>query len=73
MLGNIIYVLTSIGFDSYGFFRNDDTWLSEDKFVEILDELIGEKLYDHDQKKTLQRVDMGKESEDILTEIRNDI
>ena len=48
--------------------------MSDDKFVEILDELLGEKLYDHDQKKEVKRYDMGKcEHEDGLTYIRKDI
>ena len=50
----------SLAFDSYGVFRNDDTWLKEEYFIEKLEAMIGQKLLDHKQKKELQHVNEGK-------------
>lgn len=35
--------------------------------------MLGDKLYDHDQKKMIQKVDMGKEPEEKLTKIRQEL
>ena len=47
----------------------DDTWLKEEVFVNHMEDLLGDKLYGHDHKKTVQRVDMGKEPEEKLAEL----
>ena len=47
----------------------DDTWLEEQKFVEFISNLIGDKLLNHDQKKMIQKVNLRKEPEEKLTEI----
>jgi hypothetical protein len=48
----------------------DDTWLKESVFKSSMDEMLLEKLYGHDQKKMVQKVDMGKEPEEKMEEIR---
>ena len=51
----------------------DDTWLEASVFVDNLEALLVDKLYGHDQKKMIQKVDMGKEPEMKLTQIRNEL
>ena len=47
----------------------DDTWLDEQTFVHNLDQLLIDKLYGHDQKKMIQKVEMRKEPEEKLSQI----
>jgi len=41
----------------------DDTWLSEDYFVENLESIVGDKLFDHKQLKMKKKIFEGKEDE----------
>jgi hypothetical protein len=50
-----------LGFDAHGVYRMDDTWIEEKKLVEYLSSMLGEKLLNHDQKKMIQKVNLGKE------------
>lgn len=51
----------------------DDTWLKDDNFVDNLESMLEDKLFDHDQKKVIQRVDTHKEPEQKLTELKADV
>ena len=51
----------------------DDTWVDEMVFAKNLDAMLSEKLYSHDQKKMVQKVNLGKEPEAHLTAIRNEM
>ena len=63
-----------LGFDSEGVFRMNDTWVDPGIFENALaNELLGQesqqKLWDHDQKKTLKKYYMKKESEESVIKI----
>jgi hypothetical protein len=63
-----------LGFDSEGVFRMNDTWVDPGVFENALaNELLGQesqqKLWDHDQKKTLKKYYMKKESEESVIKI----
>lgn len=51
----------------------DDTWLDQLTFVSNLDGMLSDKLYNHDQKKMIQKVELRKEPEHKLTMIREEI
>lgn len=51
----------------------DDTWLDEQTFIHNLDSLLGDKLFGHDQKKMVQKVEMRKEPEEKLTQIHEEM
>lgn len=51
----------------------DDTWLDEETFVQNMSAILEEKLYSHDQKKIVQKVELGKESPESLNIVRNDL
>ena len=51
----------------------DDTWLDEQALAKNLDALLTDKLYNHDQKKLVQKVNLGKEPEAKLTALRNEM
>ena len=51
----------------------DDTWIDDNCFVLNLEALLGDKLYNHDQRKMVQKVNMHKESEQKLIEIREEM
>ena len=51
----------------------DDTWITDEEFARNLDAMIGEKLYTHDQKKMVQKVNMGKEPDSKLSAIRKEM
>ena len=42
----------------------DDTWLQESIFVDHMEEMLGDKLYGHDEKKIVMKTDMGKLPDD---------
>lgn len=48
----------------------DDTWLDDETFIQHMAGLLEEKLYSHDQKKIVQRVEMGKEDEQALQRVQ---
>ena len=66
-------LILSVGFDAAGVYRMDDTWLDEQTFVHNLDQILGDKLYGHDQKKMIQKVEMRKEPEEKLTLIQAEL
>lgn len=45
----------------------DDTWIEERHLADYLSSLLGDKLFSHDQKKMIQKVNMRKEPEEKLT------
>ena len=45
----------------------DDTWLDQETFINNLDIMLGDKLYSHDQKKMVQKVELRKEPEEKIT------
>ena len=49
----------------------DDTWLYDDVFVQNLQGILEDKLYGHDEKKMVQKVELKKEPEHKLREIEN--
>lgn len=51
----------------------DDTWIEEARFKEALENLLGDKLLNHDEKKTIQKVNLRKEPEEKLTAINEAI
>ena len=38
----------ALGFDARGTYRMDDTWLDDRTFVNNLEEMLADKLYNHD-------------------------
>lgn len=66
-----------VGFDSDGTFRADDQWVDPGVFENgIVQNLIGQdtqKLWSHDQKKTLQRYYLKKEPEEKVLAIQEDL
>ena len=38
----------ALGFDSAGIYRMDDTWIRQEDFVRYLDDMLDQKLLDHD-------------------------
>jgi len=51
----------------------DDTLIDEIKLADYLNNLLGDKLLSHDQKKMIQKVNMRKEPEEELTKINKDL
>jgi hypothetical protein len=51
----------------------DDTWIEEQRMVQPLSNLLGDKLLNHDQKKMIQKVNLRKEPEEELTKINEDL
>ena len=51
----------------------DDTWLDDSTFARNMDAIMGEKLYNHDQKKMVQKVALNKEPEQKLTDIIDEV
>ena len=70
-------MINFIGFDSEGIFKEDDTLLDPGVFESNLQtNLLGgdsQKLWSYDQKKTLQRFYLKKESEDKVILIQEDL
>ena len=73
ILGNLYLTYKILGFDAHGVYRMDDTWIEENKLVEYLGNLLGDKLLNHDEKKTIQKVNLRKEPEEKLTKINKKI
>lgn len=51
----------------------DDTWIDARDLIPILEQLLGEKLYSYEQKKIVQRVNLGKLDDGELFPIRKAI
>ena len=51
----------------------DDTWLDDETFVSNMSQMLEDKLYSHDQKKIVQKVELGKEPSSKLEDVRNEI
>jgi hypothetical protein len=51
----------------------DDTWVEERHLAEYLNNLLGDKLLGHDEKKLIQKVNMRKEPEEKLSQLNENL